>query len=111
MTPLLHMAAGGTGGHMFPAQSLAEEMLGRGWRVQLSTDPRGARYVGNFPKAVEIVTLSSATFARGGALAKLGVPLRIGQGTLGAISRMRPKQAAKLGSPARSARSTTGLTK
>ena len=89
MTALLHMAAGGTGGHMFPAQSLAEEMLGRGWRVQLSTDPRGARYVGGFPAEVEIVTLASATFARGGPLAKLGVPLRIGQGSLGALARMR----------------------
>ena len=88
MSPLLHMAAGGTGGHMFPAQSLAEEMLSRGWRVQLSTDPRGARYVGNFPKRVDVVTLSSATFARGGALAKAAVPLRIGQGALGAIGRM-----------------------
>ncbi|MFP4571228.1 glycosyltransferase, partial [Rhodosalinus sp.] len=26
------MAAGGTGGHMFPAQALAETMLARGWR-------------------------------------------------------------------------------
>lgn len=85
----LHMAAGGTGGHMFPAQALAEEMLRRGWRVTLSTDPRGARYVGGFPEAVEVVTLASATFARGGALARLGVPLRIGQGTWGAIRAMR----------------------
>ena len=35
--PLLVMAAGGTGGHMFPAQALAEAMLARGWRVKLST--------------------------------------------------------------------------
>ena len=31
---LLLIAAGGTGGHMFPAQALAETMLVRGWRVQ-----------------------------------------------------------------------------
>ena len=37
-TPLLVIAAGGTGGHMFPAQALAEEMLARGWRVALATD-------------------------------------------------------------------------
>ena len=48
------IAAGGTGGHMFPAQSLAEEMLARGWRVKLSTDDRGARYAGGFPDEVEI---------------------------------------------------------
>jgi UDP-N-acetylglucosamine--N-acetylmuramyl-(pentapeptide) pyrophosphoryl-undecaprenol N-acetylglucosamine transferase len=49
----LVIAAGGTGGHMFPAQALAEEMLAQGWRVTLSTDVRGARYAGGFPDAVE----------------------------------------------------------
>ena len=65
MTKLLTMAAGGTGGHMFPAQALAEAMLARGWRVQLTTDARGARYVGGFPHTIEIIELPSATFARG----------------------------------------------
>ncbi|GAA6174937.1 UDP-N-acetylglucosamine--N-acetylmuramyl-(pentapeptide) pyrophosphoryl-undecaprenol N-acetylglucosamine transferase [Sulfitobacter pacificus] len=86
--PLLIIAAGGTGGHMFPAQSLAEVMLARGWRVRLSTDARGARYVGGFPDAVEIVQVSSATFARGGLAAKALVPFRILAGTLGAAWRM-----------------------
>jgi len=83
--PLLLIAAGGTGGHMFPAQALAEAMIARGWRVKLSTDARGARYAGGFPKAVEVVELASATFARGGVLAKLAVPFRIAGGVLGAL--------------------------
>jgi UDP-N-acetylglucosamine--N-acetylmuramyl-(pentapeptide) pyrophosphoryl-undecaprenol N-acetylglucosamine transferase len=83
--PLLLIAAGGTGGHMFPAQALAEEMLARGWRVKLSTDTRGARYAGGFPDQVQIVTLSSATFARGGLVAKLAVPFRIAGGVLAAL--------------------------
>ena len=87
-TPLLIIAAGGTGGHMFPAQALAEVMLKRGWRVRLSTDARGARYTGGFPEEVEIVEVSSATFARGGLAAKALVPLRIGAGILGATWRM-----------------------
>jgi UDP-N-acetylglucosamine--N-acetylmuramyl-(pentapeptide) pyrophosphoryl-undecaprenol N-acetylglucosamine transferase len=78
--PLLLIAAGGTGGHMFPAQALAEEMLKRGWRVRLSTDPRGARYTGGFPQAVEVRQVPSATFARGGIAARLMVPLRIATG-------------------------------
>lgn len=87
--PLLVIAAGGTGGHMFPAQALAEAMLRRGWRVKLSTDARGARYTGGFPHTVEIEQVSSATFARGGALAKLAVPFRIAGGVLGMMLRMR----------------------
>ncbi len=83
--PLLLIAAGGTGGHMFPAQALAEAMIAKGWRVKLSTDARGARYAGGFPQAVEIVELSSATFARGGVLAKLAVPFRIAGGIASAL--------------------------
>ncbi|MGG7564804.1 UDP-N-acetylglucosamine--N-acetylmuramyl-(pentapeptide) pyrophosphoryl-undecaprenol N-acetylglucosamine transferase [Rhodovulum sp. DZ06] len=75
--PHLVIAAGGTGGHMFPAQALAQEALRRGWRVTLSTDPRGARYAGGFPAAVERRQTSSSTFARGGIGAKLSAPFAI----------------------------------
>ena len=83
--PLLLIAAGGTGGHMFPAQALAEAMVAKGWRVKLSTDARGARYAGGFPPAVAIEQMASATFARGGVLAKMAVPFRIAGGVLGAL--------------------------
>ena len=86
--PILIIAAGGTGGHMFPAQALAEVMLARGWRVKLSTDARGARYTSGFPEAVEIEQISSATFARGGILAKAVVPFRIGAGVVAAVMAM-----------------------
>ncbi|QFS82007.1 UDP-N-acetylglucosamine--N-acetylmuramyl-(pentapeptide) pyrophosphoryl-undecaprenol N-acetylglucosamine transferase [Roseivivax sp. THAF40] len=86
--PLLVIAAGGTGGHMFPAQSLAEVMLRRGWRVKLSTDARGARYTGGFPHSVEIEQVSSATFARGGLLSKALVPFRVAGGIVGMAMRM-----------------------
>jgi UDP-N-acetylglucosamine--N-acetylmuramyl-(pentapeptide) pyrophosphoryl-undecaprenol N-acetylglucosamine transferase len=86
--PLLTIAAGGTGGHMFPAQALAEAMLRRGWRVKLSTDARGARYTGGFPHVVEIEQVSSATFARGGKVGKALVPLRVFGGVVGAAIRM-----------------------
>ena len=96
--PLLLIAAGGTGGHMFPAQALAEAMLARGWRVKLSTDARGARYVGGFPAGVVIEQVASATFARGGVLAKVIAPLRILGGILGATIRMmRDKPAVTIG--------------
>lgn len=87
--PLLMIAAGGTGGHMFPAQALAESMLQAGWRVRLSTDARGARYTGGFPHSTEITEVSSATFARGGLLAKAMVAPRIASGVLAAMRQMR----------------------
>lgn len=41
-----YVAAGGTGGHMMPAHALAEELIGRGHKVSLITDERGARLEG-----------------------------------------------------------------
>ena len=74
---------------MFPAQALAEMMVAGGWRVKLSTDARGARYAGGFPKEVAVEEVASATFARGGLAAKALVPLRIAGGVLGAMLAMR----------------------
>jgi len=85
---LLVIAAGGTGGHMFPAQALAEEMLRAGWRVKLSTDTRGARFAGGFPHTVEVEIVDSATFARGGVRGKLMTPFHLLKGVFSASIRM-----------------------
>ncbi|MGJ8584501.1 MAG: UDP-N-acetylglucosamine--N-acetylmuramyl-(pentapeptide) pyrophosphoryl-undecaprenol N-acetylglucosamine transferase [Marinosulfonomonas sp.] len=98
--PLIVIAAGGTGGHMFPAQALSEALLQDGWRVKLSTDERGARYTSGFPEAVQIEKVASATFARGGVLAKLFAPLRILGGVISAtwgMVRDRPTVVAGFG--------------
>jgi UDP-N-acetylglucosamine--N-acetylmuramyl-(pentapeptide) pyrophosphoryl-undecaprenol N-acetylglucosamine transferase len=62
-------------------------MVRLGWRVRLSTDARGARYAGGFPKAVAVEQVGSATFARGGIAAKALVPFRIAGGVLASVLR------------------------
>ncbi|MFI0395485.1 undecaprenyldiphospho-muramoylpentapeptide beta-N-acetylglucosaminyltransferase [Paracoccus jiaweipingae] len=89
MTRLALIAAGGTGGHMFPAQALAESLLADGWRVTLSTDARGARYAGAFPAQVQREVVASATTARGGLAGKLVAPLRIAGGVAAALRALR----------------------
>jgi UDP-N-acetylglucosamine--N-acetylmuramyl-(pentapeptide) pyrophosphoryl-undecaprenol N-acetylglucosamine transferase len=45
------LAAGGTGGHLFPAQALAGELIRRGKRIVVMTDSRGRGYADTFPGA------------------------------------------------------------
>ena len=45
--PLIVLAAGGTGGHVFPAEALAAELLARNCRLTLVTDKRGGTYGGS----------------------------------------------------------------
>ncbi|MGO4571157.1 undecaprenyldiphospho-muramoylpentapeptide beta-N-acetylglucosaminyltransferase [Microvirga sp. 2TAF3] len=58
--PLILLTAGGTGGHLFPAEALANALKASGARVALATDKRANAYAGSFP-ADEIVEIPSAT--------------------------------------------------
>ncbi|MGA1802626.1 undecaprenyldiphospho-muramoylpentapeptide beta-N-acetylglucosaminyltransferase [Rhizobium sp. HT1-10] len=57
---IIFLAAGGTGGHLFPAEALAYKLRDRGYSVHLVTDSRAERYAGSFP-ADEIHVVPSAT--------------------------------------------------
>ena len=54
------LAAGGTGGHLFPAEALAAALAKRGIAVELATDGRAKRYSDSFP-ADAIHVIPSAT--------------------------------------------------
>ncbi len=64
MSKIVVLAAGGTGGHLFPAQALAETLIGRGYRIHLMTDERVRDYGKNFPAdETHIVESASPRFS------------------------------------------------
>jgi len=62
--PLILLAAGGTGGHLFPAEALGVELMKRGYRVRLATDSRALRYPGLFSKDIIDVVPSETVRSR-----------------------------------------------
>jgi UDP-N-acetylglucosamine--N-acetylmuramyl-(pentapeptide) pyrophosphoryl-undecaprenol N-acetylglucosamine transferase len=91
-TPLAIVAAGGTGGHMFPAEALARELIDRGWQVVLASDSRGAAYAEKFP-AIERLSLEAATFKNGDPIGMARAAVKIGLGVLQArkaFKRLKP---------------------
>jgi len=79
MNKVCVVAAGGTGGHMFPAEALARELASRGWRVVLATDARGEQYAHAFP-AEERLALDAATGRGPVGLLKAGLAIWRGVG-------------------------------
>ncbi len=57
------LCAGGTGGHLFPAEALASVLVARGWRIRLATDHRVDTYAKAFP-AEDIHVIPSGTLTR-----------------------------------------------
>ncbi|MEO0696457.1 MAG: UDP-N-acetylglucosamine--N-acetylmuramyl-(pentapeptide) pyrophosphoryl-undecaprenol N-acetylglucosamine transferase [Pseudomonadota bacterium] len=82
------LAAGGTGGHMFPAESLAQELGRRGHEIVLVTDNRGARYANDFPCAARF-EISAATPSVGGPIAKAAAAFSIAGGLFTSLRRFK----------------------
>ena len=86
--PLILLAAGGTGGHLFPAEALGVELIKRGLRVRLATDARALRYSGLFTREMIDVVPSETVRSRNPvSLARTAIML--GYGTVVALNLVR----------------------
>lgn len=92
-TPLIMLAAGGTGGHLFPAEALGVALMKRGVRVRLITDSRAVRYGGMFtPDMMDVVPSETVRGRTPWALARTGAMLAAGGAmSLALLLRQRPK--------------------
>ncbi|HEX5378531.1 MAG TPA: undecaprenyldiphospho-muramoylpentapeptide beta-N-acetylglucosaminyltransferase [Phenylobacterium sp.] len=81
MRKIAVVAAGGTGGHLFPAQALSEALIARGWRIVLASDERVAAFAESFP-AEERIGLSARTYKPGDPISVALAGLAIFRGTL-----------------------------
>src|SRR3954471_1119591 len=93
-SPLILLAAGGTGGHLFPAEALGVELIKRGFRVRLATDARALRYSGLFSKAngnIDVVPSETVRGRNPVSLARTAIMLGYGGVVaLNLVRRLRP---------------------
>ncbi|MEP0519817.1 MAG: undecaprenyldiphospho-muramoylpentapeptide beta-N-acetylglucosaminyltransferase [Hyphomicrobiales bacterium] len=86
------LSAGGTGGHLFPAQALGNELISRGWEVHLATDTRASHFLAGF-EGIEVHEIRSATPSVRSPVKALKAMFSLARGTFGSrriIQRIRP---------------------
>ncbi|THD50453.1 MAG: undecaprenyldiphospho-muramoylpentapeptide beta-N-acetylglucosaminyltransferase [Bradyrhizobium sp.] len=90
--PLILLAAGGTGGHLFPAEALGVELMRRGLRVRLATDSRALRYGGLFSRdMIDVVPSETLRGRTPWSLAYTGIMLAAGTAVaLNLMRRLKP---------------------
>src|SRR5260370_18960185 len=90
--PLILLAAGGTGGNLFPAEALGVELIRRGFRVRLVTDARALRYSGLFSKdMIDVVPSETVRSRTPWSLAYTGLMLAAGAAvSLNLMRRLKP---------------------
>ncbi len=87
MSKPIFLSAGGTGGHVFPAEALARELLKRGHEVHLITDTRGKAFGDALPEV--LVHRVSASTPTGGLVTKVKAVLALAKGCKEATALVR----------------------
>ena len=89
---LVILSAGGTGGHVMPAQALARDLLSRGFAVEVVTDTRGLKFKEGFGD-IPMHVIKAGTLGAG-LLGKAKGAANLGLGILQAQKLLRRKQPA-----------------
>lgn len=90
--PLIVLAAGGTGGHVFPAEALAGELIARGYRTALITDVRG-KALGVTQAGLDLHVVPSAAMLGQGLLGRARAAVTLARGFLASrklLKRLKP---------------------
>ncbi len=82
------LAAGGTGGHLFPAEALAHALQKRGVAVELVSDSRALKFGADFP-ARAVHAIAAATPSGGSIFGKALAALTLARGTWSARGLLR----------------------
>lgn len=92
MKPVIALAAGGTGGHLFPAEALARELMARGHAVVIHTERRGAQYTQALAGIPHVVLPASSL--EGGVFAKARAAMTILRGALASRRDLKQRKVA-----------------